>query len=145
MRASPAWAITLLCAAPLLAQTKPSSKATSKPVSPISLSGCVQRGETTPNQYTLSDLKGGTTYRLTGTKVADFLGQRVLVVGGVPSKRLVIAGGLYPSPNVAAQAGAMDPSRAATAAAAGAAAPGVVQLPEFRVKSVRPVTGTCPR
>ena len=57
---------------------------------------------------------------------------------------LTIKGGLTPSPNVAAQAGAMDPARAAMAAAGGAAGPGTVDLPEFKVKSVRPVSGGCP-
>jgi len=38
----------------------------------------------------------------------------------------------------------MDPARAAMAAAGGAAGPGTVELPEFKVKSVRPVSGGCP-
>jgi hypothetical protein len=57
---------------------------------------------------------------------------------------LTIKGGLLPNPNVAAQAGAMDPARAAMASAGGAAGPGAVDLPEFKVKSVRPVSGGCP-
>ena len=83
-------------------------------------------------------------YRLTGTDVRDYIGRRVQIVGGVQSKRFTIVGGLTPNANVAAQAGAMDPARAATAAAGGAAGPGSVELPEFRVKSVRPVSGGCP-
>jgi hypothetical protein len=50
---------------------------------------------------------------------------------------------LLPNANVAAQAGSMDPSRAATAAAGGSAPVGDVQLPEFRVKSVKPLDGGC--
>jgi len=38
----------------------------------------------------------------------------------------------------------MDPVRAAMANAGGAAGPGNVQLPEFRVKGIRPVPGGCP-
>jgi hypothetical protein len=110
----------------------------------ITLSGCVVRGETTPGQYTLEDKAAGTTYRLTGTDIRDYIGQRVQIVGGVPSRRFTIVGGLTPNPNVAAQAGDMDPSRAANAAAGGVAGPGNVQLPEFRVKSVRPISGGCP-
>ena len=110
----------------------------------ITLSGCVVRGETTPGQYTLEDKEAGTTYRLTGTDFRDYIGRRVQIVGGVPSRRFTIVGGLTPNPNVAAQAGDMDPSRAANAAAGGVAGPGNVQLPEFKVKSVRPVSGACP-
>jgi hypothetical protein len=132
--------------APLIAQGK-AAKA-DKPPKPapkvLTLSGCVVRGETTPEQYTLEDKEAGLMYRLTGTDVRDFIGRRVQVVGGVPSRRFTIVGGLTPNPNIAAQAGDMDPARAANAAAGGSAGPGNVQLPEFRVKSVRPVTGGCP-
>ena len=38
----------------------------------------------------------------------------------------------------------MDSARAAVAAAGGAAGPGTVDFPEFKVKSVRPVSGGCP-
>ena len=109
----------------------------------ISLSGCVVRGETSPDQYTLEDAQEG-KYRLTGLKLRDYVGQRVQIAGGVvETKRLTIKGGLTPNANVAAQAGAMDPARAAVAAAGGAAGPGKVELPEFKVKSVRPVSGGC--
>ena len=110
----------------------------------ITLSGCVVRGETTPSEYTIEDKDAGTKYRLTGTDVRDYIGRRVQIVGGVPSRRFTIVGGLTPNANVAAQAGDMDPARAATASAGGVAGPGTVQLPEFRVKSVRPVSGACP-
>jgi hypothetical protein len=130
---------------PLLAQEK-----AAKPPKPdaapkvLSLSGCVVRGETGPNQYTIEDKAEG-SYRLTGTDLRDFVGQRVEILGGVPdSKRLKIKMGLTPNANVAAQAGDMDPARAAMAAAGGSAGPGIVELPEFRVKSVRPVSGGCP-
>lgn len=135
-------ALALVCA-PLGAQDK---KAAAKPASKtISLSGCVVRGETKPGQYTLEDRDEGSQYRLTGVKVSDYVGQRVLIAGAVvETKRLTIKGGLTPNANVAAQAGAMDPARAAMAAAGGAAGPGTVELPEFRVKSVRPASGACP-
>ncbi len=136
--------LCLLCATPLAAQgTKASAppKAASKM---ITLSGCVERAETTPGQYTLSDKKDGSTYRLTGTDFREYIGRRVQIVGGVASRRFTIVGGLTPNANVAAQAGAMDPVRAANAAAGGAAGPGTVALPEFKVKSVRPVSGSCP-
>lgn len=129
-----------LCAADgASAQTK---KAKPKP-EVITLTGCVERAEGSPTQYTLEDSGTGVKYRLTGTNVRDFVGRPVLIVGGATGKKLVITGGLLPNPNVAAQAGAMDPARAAVAAQGGVAGPGTVELPEFKVKSVRPGTGGC--
>jgi hypothetical protein len=115
-----------------------------KPATPIALTGCVQRGESAPDQYTLSESKGSQIYHLTGPDLREYVGRRVQIVGAVPnSKRLRVVGGLTPSPNVAAQAGAMDPSRAVVAGATEAGSPGRVDLPEFKVKSVRPVSGSC--
>jgi hypothetical protein len=137
-----AFVLVAVCAAPLAAQDK---KTRAKPADKtLALSGCVVRDEKPPNQFTLEDATEG-KYRLTGLNLSDYIGKRVRIAGGVPdSKRLTIKGGLMPSPNVAAQAGAMDPARAAMAAAGGAAGPGTVELPEFKVKSVRPVSGGCP-
>jgi hypothetical protein len=112
---------------------------------PIAISGCVARSETAPDQLTIAEKKDGTTYRLSGIDVHDFVGQRVLIVGGVvSSKRLQISGGLKPSPNIAGQAGAIDPSQAATAAVEGSASAANVRLPVFRVRSVRPLGEGCP-
>ena len=125
------------------AQTKP-AQARQKPKNEvITLSGCVERAEGSPAQYTIEDATSGVKYRLTGTNVRDFVGRPVLIVGGAASRKLVIVGGLTPNPNVAAQAGAMDPARAAVAAQGGSAGPGTVELPEFKVKSVRPGSGGC--
>jgi hypothetical protein len=134
--------LSLLASLPLHAQDKKeSSKAQPKT---LALSGCVVTDEKTPGQFTLDDATEG-KYRLTGIKLGDYVGQRVQLAGAVvESKRLVIKGGLLPNPNVAAQAGAMDPARAAVASAGGTAGPGTVDLPEFKVKSVRPVSGGCP-
>src|SRR5437764_7521126 len=124
----------------LLAQTKSEPKPKNEP---ITLSGCVVRSETAPGQYTLEDKKADVTYRLTGINVRDYVGKPVLVVG-TGAKKLAIVGGLTPNPNVAAQAGAMDPTRAIVAGQTSAASPGTVEFPEFRVKSVRPASGSCP-
>jgi len=144
-RVASAWALALLATS---APAAAAQNKTDKPAKPapkiITLSGCVVRGETTPGQYTLEDKEAGTRYRLTGTDFRDYIGRRVQIMGGVPSRRFTIVGGLTPNANVAAQAGDMDPARAANAAAGGVAGPGTVQLPEFRVKSVRPVSGACP-
>jgi hypothetical protein len=140
-------ALCLVCslAVPVaaVAQTK---KADDKPKPKnevITLSGCVESAEKAPGQFTLEDKSSGVKYRLTGAKVRDFVGQTVMIVGGSESKRVVVKGGLLPNPNVAAQAGAMDPARAAVAAQGGSAGPGNVELPEFKVKSVRPTGGSC--
>ena len=147
MRVPFACLLASACAATMLSASLAAQDKEAKPKPPpkmLTLSGCVVRGETTPGQYTIEDKDAGTKYRLTGTDFRDYIGKRVQIVGGVPSRRLTIVGGLTPNANVAAQAGDMDPSRAANAAAGGVAGPGNVQLPEFRVKSVRPVSGACP-
>jgi hypothetical protein len=140
-------ALATAFAVPLIAQNKQDKdkKTPAPPASKtLSLSGCVVKGETTPDRLTLEDIKEG-EYRLTGVNLRDYVGQRVQIVGGVvETKKLTIKGGLTPNANVAAQAGAMDPARAAVASAGGAAGPGTVELPEFKVKSVRPVDGGCP-
>src|SRR5262249_29449675 len=109
----------------------------------VTISGCVQPAEKTPGQYTLEDKDTGVIYRLTGTKVHDFVGQTVLLMGASESKKLVVKGGLLPNPNVAAQGSSIDPARAAVAAQGGSAGPGNVELPEFKVKSVRPTGSGC--
>jgi hypothetical protein len=140
-----ALALSFVCAAPLAAQDKSQDKKAPPKPKTISLSGCVVRDERIPTQFTLEDKADGGTYRLTGINMSDYVGRRVQIGGAIPdSKKLVIKGGLTPSANVAAQAGDMDPARAAMATQGGAAGPGIVNLPEFRVKSVRPVSGGCP-
>jgi len=135
--------LILVFVAPLAAQGTKADTAPKAPNKMITLSGCVERAETTPTQYRLVDADGGATYRLTGTDVRNYIGKKVQIIGAQPTGRLKIVGGLTPTPNIAAQAGDMDPARAATAAAGGSAGPGTVTLPEFKVKSVRPVSGSC--
>jgi hypothetical protein len=149
MRILLASGLAIVCAAQLVAaQTGTSSNTTKTPKAnpnkPITLTGCVTRSDSSTGPYTLSDAAEG-AYRLTGVDVRDYVGRRVQIVGGnVVPRRLSIVGGLQPSANVAAQAGDIDPVRAATAAVGGSAGTGTVQLPEFKVKSVRPVSGSCP-
>jgi len=109
----------------------------------LTLTGCVVRTETTPTQYTLEDKKVGAKYRLTGVDFRDYIGRPVIVVG-TGAKKLAIVGGLTPTPNVAAQAGAIDPARAAVQAQTDARSTGNVDVPEFKVKSIRPSSGSCP-
>ena len=73
-----------------------------------------------------------------------FAGRRVQVVGAPVNRRLTIRGGLVPSPNVAAQAGAIDPGKAAVAAiGGGTTGSGTVELPTFKVARVSAAQGEC--
>jgi hypothetical protein len=110
----------------------PQAAPTRKPVKAITLKGCLQGSNLGTDVYTLVDSKGGATYRVSGADVRPHLGHRVQIVGG-----------LIPSPNVAAQAGAIDPVKAAIAGTGEhAAGPGSVHL-ELHVTRVQPLAGTC--
>jgi hypothetical protein len=137
MRATWFVIIALGCIEVAAAQQKPVPP---KKPSTVTVTGCVQKNEAPAGGYTLDD--GTSVLRLTGVDVRDFVGRRVQIVGGQP-RGLKIKGGLFPSANVAAQAGAIDPARAATAATDAAAAQAAGALPEFRVRSIRPITGSC--
>jgi hypothetical protein len=107
---------------------------------PVTIDGCVAASQTAKNAFTLDD--DGRTYVLKGIDVHDFVGKHVEVVGALP-KRLSIVGGLYPSANVAGQAGAIDPGKAAIAAQSGPTSQSARPSIEFTVKSVRLLSGTC--
>jgi hypothetical protein len=107
------------------------AKTPEKPDKPMVLVGCVAIDEASADQFTLSDTKAGVTYRLSGTKLHAYTGRRVRIVGG-----------LYPSANVAAQAGAIDPTKAAIAATT-ATEIGTVEFPKFHVTEVRQLKGSC--
>lgn len=109
----------------------------------VTLTGCVEKG-TTPNQYTIQDVMNG-RYEVSGTDIKKYVGQRVQVAGTPGSTRFRVKGGLWPNPNVAAQAGSMDPAKAAVAAMPGGpyAATGDIALPTFKVKAVRTLDGGC--
>jgi hypothetical protein len=109
----------------------------------LTLVGCIAPNPQQPGGYVLSDTEQATSYRLTGTNVREYAGRRVQLSGVAP-KRLRIVGGLYPSPNMAAQGG-LDPVKAAMAAADGSATRGAAPLSEFQVRSVREITGECPK
>ena len=139
MRTAAACVAVALAATAAMAQTKSQTKPKNEA---ITLSGCVVRSETSPTQYTLEDKKAGAIYRLTGVDVREYIGRPVVVVGtGV--KKLTIVGGLTPTPNIAAQAGAMDPARAAVAAQTTPAPNPNADVPVFKVKSIRPSEGSC--
>jgi hypothetical protein len=139
--------VAVLAAAVAVAQEPAASKSQESPdkrPKSIKVVGCVTADEDNGNQLTLADLTTGmTTYRLTGKDVRRYIGRRVELTGVEP--KLVIVGGLTPSPNVAAQAGNMDPARAAMAqqGAQGNAQPGRTTIPELRVTTVKGVEGAC--
>src|SRR5689334_19455958 len=101
--------VVLVAAASAQTSSTTDSQKPSSPTKLMTLSGCIG-GE--KNHYVLSDGTGKSTYRLSGTDVHDYIGQHVQI-SGAERKRLRVAGGLYPSPNVAAQAGSIDPAVAA--------------------------------
>jgi hypothetical protein len=125
-------------------QAAPEPKA-SQPTasSSLTLTGCVARGQG-DDQFIVSDATNG-TYRIKGKDVKPYVGKRVEVSGST-SKRVQIVGGLWPSPNVAAQAGAIDPVDAAIEAQSGRQRPGMgaKPLPELQAKRLRAVQGACP-
>ena len=120
----------------------PQNSKPAKPAKNITLSGCVEPDAGGRDQMKLTD-KSGKVYRLSGINVREYLGRPVQLDGGIVIKGLQIKGGLSPNPNVAAQAGAMDPGRAAVATATSNSTTGNVDVQEFRVKAVRPAAGSC--
>lgn len=110
------------------------------------LTGCVAESGVPQAPVTFADSETGAEYRLTGKGLKKYAGQRVEIVGGPRTSRFVIRGGLFPSPNVAAQAGALDPVKIAIAGQPGGSESGtgrVELLPEFRVSRVRALEGSC--
>ncbi len=132
-------ALLVAASIPLAAQSQAKKRAPTAKT--FTLSGCVAQ-DAAGNDVTLEDKSG--SYRLTGMNIRDFLGQKVELSGSVyESKKLVVKGGLRPSPNAAAQAGAIDQTQVANETHGGSAPTGTVQLPEFRVKSIRPLGSGC--
>jgi hypothetical protein len=111
----------------------------------LTISGCVERDSSSDvDQFTMVDKNEGIKYKLTGKNFREYLGRPVQLDGGIVVKGVRIVGGLQPNPNVAAQAGSLDPSRAAVQAATAASSPGPdIDIQEFRVKEIRPTTGDC--
>lgn len=126
--------------AALSAQTAPKPTPPSQTSDLTTLSGCVDVDKKNRRAFTLDD--EGEIYALKGVNLRDYIGKRVEITG-TPSKGLKIVGGLYPSPNVAAQAGGNDHTKEAMAAQAGPNANQQRPPTEFNVKSVRAI-GACP-
>ena len=123
------------------AEKKPAAK---PPTTVVALTGCVGGGRSAGEPFTITSDDGTIAYKLSGKNMRQYLGHRVTIVGSNDTRRLKVVGGLYPSPNVAAQAGALSATKAAVAAdPISTAAKTDQQLPEFRVKSVQSSGASC--
>src|SRR5215468_684030 len=80
------------------------AKAVPKENTEMRLSGCISRDIARPGQFNFLDNDSGDKYRLTGKGLKRFVNHRVEIVGGPPGKSVAFRTGLWPSPNVAAQA-----------------------------------------
>jgi len=120
----------------------PAGDTSGKRQAPMTVAGCVSPKPAGAN-FTFTT-KDGTKYRLTGKNIRKYAGQQVELVGG-EGKKLAVKGGLLPSPNVAAQAGAIDPGQATIASQPGgtAAGTGSAELPVFTVNHVRGLNRSC--
>jgi hypothetical protein len=112
---------------------------------PLSLTGCITH--TDGDKYTLNDNKHG-LFQLIGKPLDIYIGKRVEINGtSTTTSGLHITTGLYPTPNLAAQAGA-DPVGAFTASMPGGGARGTGttspdSAPMYTVTSVKSVKGDC--
>ena len=139
-----AGAVATLAAAPASPQTPSPPTAKPDPNKPVTMSGCVVRDLAAASQFTFTDNTDGSRYRLTGRDVSKFAGRPLQIVGVVDTRRLKIVGGLTPSPNIAGQAGAIDPGKAAVAAlGGGTTGSGSGDLPTFKVARVSAAQGEC--
>src|ERR1051325_193232 len=115
-----------------------SAQKPAKPPKTITLSGCVERDATKPEDFKLTDLKAKKTYRLPRAAFRDHPRPPRPARGGVGGEGLKVRGGLPPNANIAAQAGALDPSRAAVqAATAGSTVGPTTDVQDFKVKTIR--------
>jgi hypothetical protein len=135
-----------LLAAPARSQNASPPPTKPDPNKPVTMNGCVVRDMTATKNFMFTDSTDGSKYRLSGRDVSKFIGQPLQIVGVVDTRRLKVVGGLTPSPNVAGQAGAIDPGKAAVAAiGGGTTGSGTVDIPTFRVTRVSASPGECRR
>lgn len=130
-------ALMIVSAATMVAQDQAKAPAT------VELTGCVSLTPSEGGQFAFVDGASGGTYRLNGKNLKKYAGQRISIVGDPSSKKPKIRLGLWPSPNVAAQAGALDPAQESIARQSGGAASVREPPPELRVVRVRGVEGAC--
>jgi len=144
---APAW-VSLAAvgiAAAVAAQVRAQEPAKDKTPTSIELTGCISLRPTASGEFTIVDVESGNQFRLSGKGVRKYAGQRVAMVGSPPGRGLKFRFGLWPSPNVAAQAGALDPVQEAVSRQPGGSArmADPASLPELHVDRIRGVTGAC--
>jgi hypothetical protein len=103
---------------------------------PISLTGCIAAIDAGHDRFMLTEPKTRHVFRLASTTWRSMSGWSVRVVGG-----------LLPSPNIAAQAGSIDPA-IATMAIVGGIPVGAGDIRRVRTRLARvpaPPTGSCPQ
>jgi hypothetical protein len=144
--------LQLFAATAVLLAQAPSTTPAPKPDpnAPLTMNGCVSRDYTDSKNstaYLFQDNVDGSRYRLKGKSLSKYSGMSVVVVGSLDSKKVKFVGGLYPSPNIAAQAGAIDPGKAAVAAMPGGSTTGTgnVDLPTLNVTNLSLGKGECRR
>jgi hypothetical protein len=136
------WAV--LVAGAVMAVAGPRVDAQFQKPTTIELTGCVSLQPNASGDFAFVDAASGGTYRLKGKGLKQYAGRRVTVVGDPRVKRVRIRLGLWPSPNVAAQAGAIDPAQESIARQpGGAASTAEPRNPELRVVQMRGVAGAC--
>jgi len=124
-------------------QTPPNKKPLKTPKN-ITLTGCIEPDPAQPGRFMMTDTSAGTRYHVFGKSFREYLGRPVELDGGIEVKGLKISGGLRPNANIAGQAGAIDPAQAAVQAATSESTTGTpIDVQEFRVKTIRPASGTC--
>jgi hypothetical protein len=139
-------ALMIVSIATLTAQEQSKSAAQQDPPKPspmLELAGCVSLNPAAGGQYAFVDTASGGTYRLNGKNLKKYAGQRVRLVGDTSTKRLKFKTGLWPSPNIAAQAGALDPAQESIARNSGGATNLPDGTPELKVVRVHGVDGAC--
>ena len=143
------YAASALAQTPVSPQTGPAAPETPDSEAAVAqeVTGCVNRDEA-GDYFTLADIKSG-TFELTGIDARKYVGKRVEAKG--TARRLRIVGGLWPTPNIAAQAGSVDPLQTTIAAMPGSGTrgtePGTAAAPpvaELRVERIRTIKGRCP-
>jgi hypothetical protein len=143
---SASWLALMVATGIVLGATTHAQKGASQSSTPVELTGCVSGRPAADGTFTFTDAQNGGKYRLTGKKMQKYAGRMVAVVGG-PTKKLTVGGGLWPSPNAAGQAGALDPAQESIARQPGGSAQrtdaGAADLPPFNVVRVRTLEGAC--
>ncbi len=140
-------AVAVATALLLLPAAAPAQSVPTPPAKPniVTLSGCVSAKPLPSGEYTFVEKGSGSKYRLFGKRLDKWAGLPVEIKSG-PLKGTVVGTQLWPSPNIAAQQGALDPALEAIARQPGAgytSGTGDVTLPMLNVARVRGLSGPC--